>query len=163
MRCNTRDVGTATWSGARVVASVAAVVAVADWSTKALVSTILDERSIEVGSVITLRLSHNPGVAFGGGSRLPDALVIGATAAVTAVLAMAALRGLFPSAVAAGLVLGGAVANVVDRVIGGTVVDFLDLGGWPSFNVADASLSVGCVLMIVASIRPPRSSEAPAP
>ena len=131
----------------------------ADWSTKALASTTLDDRSIDVGSVMTLRLSHNPGVAFGVGSRLPDAVVIGVTAAITAVLAVAALRGFFPSRVAAGLLLGGAVANVVDRVLGGTVVDFLDLGWWPSFNVADASLSVGCVLMILASIRPPPSGE----
>ncbi|HAS09045.1 MAG TPA: lipoprotein signal peptidase, partial [Acidimicrobiaceae bacterium] len=55
----------------------------------------------------------------------------------------------------AGLLLGGAVANLVDRLIGGTVVDFLDLGWWPSFNLADVALVVGCGLLVVDSLREP--------
>lgn len=146
---------------APVVTAVAVAVAIVDWSTKALASTFLDDRSIDIGSTVTLRLSHNPGVAFGLGSRLPGSVVIIGTAAVTVVLAVAAVRGFFPSRVAAGLVLGGAVANVVDRILGGTVVDFLDLGWWPSFNLADASLSVGCLLMVLASLRAPEPSRDP--
>lgn len=132
---------------------VAAIVAVVDWATKVAATVTLEDAPVEVGSLITLRLSHNPGVAFGLGDRLPGPVLIALTAAVTMVLGVAAIRGMFPSRVAAGLVLGGAVANLADRVVGGTVVDFLDLGWWPSFNAADAALSVGCVLLVLMSLR----------
>ena len=80
-------------------------------------------------------------------------MLIALTATVTAALAVAAVRGMFPSRVAAELVLGGAVANLMDRITGGTVVDFLDLGWWPSFNAADVALSVGYGLLVVLSFR----------
>lgn len=115
---------------------------------------VLDTRSVDIGGVLTLRLGHNPGVAFGLGNRLPSAAIIALTATVTVVLAVVAFRGLFPSPVAAGLVLGGAVGNLADRVIGGTVVDFLDLGWWPSFNLADVALSTGVGLILLLSLRP---------
>lgn len=139
---------------------VAAIVAMIDWATKVLATVTLEDTPVEVGSLITLRLSHNPGVAFGLGDRLPGPVLIAVTAAVTVVLAIAAVRGMFPSPVAAGLVLGGAVANLVDRVLGGTVVDFLDLGWWPSFNLADVSLSVGCGLMVLMSLRSEATEDA---
>ena len=142
-----------------VVALVAAATAAVDWTTKALASATLDTRSIEIGPVLTLRLSHNPGIAFGLGDRLPGALVIAVTATATVVLAVVAFRGFFPSRVGAGLLLGGAVGNLVDRVHGGTVVDFLDLGWWPSFNLADVALSVGCALMLLLSLRSSHADE----
>lgn len=136
------------------------MVAALDWGTKALATVALENDPVEIGSLITLRLSHNPGVAFGLGDRLPGPALIALTATVTAVLAVTAIRGVFPSQVAAGLVLGGAVANLVDRVIGGTVVDFLDLGWWPSFNLADAVLCVGCGLLVLQSFRAERLQDA---
>jgi signal peptidase II len=135
------------------VVGVAAIVALVDWATKVLATVTLEDAPVELGSLITLRLSHNSGVAFGLGDRLPGPVLIVVTAAVTMVLAVAAIRGMFPSRVAAGLILGGAVANLADRVIGGTVVDFLDLGWWPSFNAADVALSVGCALLVLMSLR----------
>ena len=132
---------------------VSGLVVLADWATKGLATVTLDDRSIDLGSVMTLRLSHNEGVAFGMGDRLSGPVVIGLTAAVTVALAVAALRGAFPSPVAAGLVLGGAVANLGDRILGGSVVDFLDLGWWPSFNLADTALVIGCLLLVVVSWR----------
>lgn len=138
---------------AAVIGSVAVVVAATDWLTKALASSALEEGPIEVNSLLTLRLSYNSGVAFGAGGGLPNSVVIAGTAVVTVVLALAALRGVFPSGVAAGLMVGGAVANVVDRIVGGgTVVDFLDLGSWPSFDLADAALSVGSVLLVLSRL-----------
>lgn len=137
----------------RTVFFVAALVALIDWGTKLLATVALDDAPIEISTILTLRLSHNPGVAFGLGDRLPGPVVIALTAAVTVALAVAASRDLFPSRVAAGLVLGGAVANLVDRVLGGTVADFFDVGWWPSFNVADIALSVGCVLLVLTELR----------
>jgi signal peptidase II len=135
------------------VALVALVTVAFDWITKAIASATLDLHSIDVGSVITLRLSHNPGVAFGMGDRLPGAVVIALTAGVTVVVLIAALRGAFPSLFAAGLVVGGAVANLGDRLTGGSVVDFLDLGWWPSFNLADVAITSGCALVALTSFR----------
>lgn len=56
--------------------------------------------------------------------------------------------------------LGGSVANLVDRVIGGTVVDFLDLGGWPSFNVVDISLTLGSAALVLVSLRAEETERA---
>ena len=89
------------------------------------------------------------------GDRLPGPVVIALTAAVTVGLGVAAVRGILHPPAVAGLLLGGAVANLVDRVIGGTVVDFLDLGWWPSFNLADVYLTLGSVLVVLASLRAP--------
>jgi len=127
--------------------------AVVDWLAKAVATVTLDDGPVELGSLITLRLSHNPGVAFGMGDFLPGPVLIAVTAVVTAVLGVAAVRGALGPWWAAGLVLGGAFANLADRVLGGTVVDFLDLGWWPSFNLADVWLTVGCVLLVIASLR----------
>lgn len=126
-----------------------------DWVTKAIAAVALDEAPIEVGSLLTLRLGHNPGVAFGVGDWLPSPVLIALTAAVTVVLAVVALREQLRPWWAAGPVLGGAFANLGDRVLGGTVVDFLDLSWWPSFNLADVFLTVGCVLLVLASLRAP--------
>lgn len=143
---------------ARVLVATAAGVAAVDWGTKALAAVTLDDAPVRLGSLLTLRLGHNPGVAFGLGDALPAGVVVAVTAAVTVVLAVAALRGAFTSNVLAGLLLGGAVANLVDRLIGGTVVDFLDLGWWPSFNLADVALVVGCGLLVLDSLREPATS-----
>lgn len=137
---------------ARVVLGVAAIVAVVDWATKAVATVTLADAPVEVG-LITFRLSHNPGISFSLGDQLPGPLLIVLTAMLTGVLAVAAVRGMFPSPVAAGLVLGGAAANLGDRIVGGTVVDFLDLGWWPSFNAADVALFVGCGLLALMSFR----------
>lgn len=142
-------------SSRAVLLAVTGLVVLVDWVTKAAATFSLDDRSIELGSVMTLRLSHNPGVAFGMGDRLPGPVMIGITAAVTLGLGVWALRGAFPSPGAAGLLLGGAIANLGDRLLGGSVVDFLDLGWWPSFNLADAALVIGCLLLVLISWRTP--------
>jgi len=68
-------------------------------------------------------------------------------------------------AVALGLVLGGAVGNLVDRVFRspgfgrGSVIDFVDLRWWPVFNVADAAIPVGCVLLVLLSFGHARTEQ----
>ena len=137
------------------VAATGAVVIAVDWVTKTLAALTLDDRVIEIGYMLTLRLGHNPGVAFGLGNQLPGAAVISVTALVTVMVAVSALRGSFGPPVAAGLVVGGAVANLGDRLVGGSVVDFLDLGWWPSFNVADIGITSGVALVMLAALRAP--------
>lgn len=60
---------------------------------------------------------------------------------------------------AAGRLLGGAVVNLGDRILGGSVVDFLDLGWWPSFNLANVALVTGCILLVVVSWRTPTETN----
>ena len=138
---------------ARRVLTLAGVAACVDWASKVVATKTLEDGPFDVGSLITLRLSRNPGMAFSLGDTLPGPLLIAATAALTAVLAVMATRGLLGPWWAAGLLLGGAAANLGDRIIGGSVVDFLDLGWWPSFNLADVWLTVGCGLLLLSSLR----------
>ena len=134
---------------------VAGAAALLDWVSKVIAVVTLEDGPIEVGSVLALRLSWNPGVAFGLGDRLPGPALVALTGVVTIVIAVMAVRGDLAPWWAAGLVLGGAAANLADRARGGTVVDFLDVGWWPSFNLADVWLTVGCALMVLASLRDP--------
>jgi len=87
------------------VVGTAAVAAVVDWATKAVAAALLDDRTVELGKLLALRLSHNPGVAFGMGDRLPGPVVIALTAAVTVGLGVAAVRGILHPPAVAGLLL----------------------------------------------------------
>lgn len=125
-----------------------------DLVSKMAAGAWLDDGPVHLGGGLSLRLVHNPGVAFGVGARLPSWALLGVTGVVAAVLALAAWRGSIGPAVAAGLVVGGAVANLLDRTTGGTVVDVFDIGWWPTFNVADICITIGALVMVVAGARP---------
>jgi len=131
---------------------VAAAALVADMVAKMVGVSALTDGPVYLPGPLDLRLVHNSGVAFGVGSGLPVGLVIGVTAAVTAILAVMMWRGEFP-ALAGGLILGGAIANVVDRIGDGVVTDIFDLGWWPTFNLADVwiTLGVATVLLVAAT------------
>ena len=112
-----------------------------------------------IPDILHLRFTENPGGAFGlfGGLTW---LFVAASVIVVVVVVMASRN--LPSrstAVALGLVLGGAIGNITDRVIRGSgfsgeVVDFLDLRVWPVFNVADSAIVVGAAILLIAGLRP---------
>ena len=131
------------------IAIVAFAVVVLDLSSKVGSSLFLPTGLVDLPGVLDLSVSHNRGIAFGAGNVLPGWLLVAVTAAITAVLGVAAWRGVFASATGAALVLGGAVANVLDRAEGGTVVDMLHLGWWPTFNLADVSITLGCIVLLI--------------
>jgi signal peptidase II len=128
---------------------VVAAVLIADQAVKALVTSSLargEEREIVVG--IKLVNVRNTGVAFG---QLQNAGVI---VSVVIAVAMAALLVYFARNMSrpwiwlpTGLLLGGALGNVVDRVREGAVIDFLELPHWPPFNVADSAITIGVVVL----------------
>ena len=101
-------------------------------------------------------LSLNSGGAFGFGESAPW-LFAGATIVVSAVIVVVSMRPMrTPVAVALGLILGGALGNLADRVAGGTwfsgrVTDFIDLQVWPVFNLADTAIVIGAVLLAISS------------
>jgi signal peptidase II len=135
---------------ARAVALMGAVVAV-DQATKQLVASQL-ERGESVELVFGLEISEvrNDGVAFGllaGGEALVLLLTLGSLALLLAYFALDPER---PDLwLAVGLLTGGALGNLADRVRSGSVIDFLDLPIWPAFNLADVAIVAGVTVLIL--------------
>ena len=128
--------------------AVTAAVVAADQVTKAVAVASL-HHPVHVIGPFGLALGYNSGSAFS--LFTADAPVVTAVAVVlVGVLLWLAWRA--PTtrvAVAVGLVLGGAVGNLCDRAARGKVVDFITLTHWPTFNVADAAITVGVILLAV--------------
>ncbi len=128
-----------------------AVVLAADQLVKALIVGAL-ERGEERDLVLAIKLvnTRNSGVAFG---QLQDGGVIVAVViaiAVCALLVYFARHAQVPLIwLPTGMLLGGALGNIVDRIREGAVIDFLKLPYWPAFNVADASITIGVVVLLV--------------
>ena len=131
-----------------------------DRVTKVLVEQRLEDRPpIElIPGVLHLNYTTNPGGAFGLFGDAPW-LFLGATILVCLVITIASLNlsgGLL--AVGLGLVLGGALGNLTDRLVrgegvSGEVVDFIDLGIWPVFNLADTAIVLGAAAILFTGAR----------
>jgi signal peptidase II len=140
---------TARRAWARAGLLVAAVL-VLDQATKALVRSSLDvgERR-EVFPFLDLVYVHNDGIAFGflgGGQAL---VVVAVGAALIGLVVHFALHTERPWVwLPTGLLLGGALGNVLDRVRDGAVTDFLKVPHWPAFNVADVAITAGVVALV---------------
>ena len=136
-----------------------------DGVTKLAAEATLDDGPEHIVGPLALKLGHNAGVAFGLGATGPAWMVLVVTAVVIAVLAVAAWRGAFASPFAAGLILGGAIANFVDRLGDGAVTDMIDVGWWPTFNVADIAITTGVLLLVLTRLGPaahPRATDSAA-
>lgn len=134
----------------RVLAFAGATMAV-DWAVKFWAVSSLEDAPIDWGW-IRFRLHRNEGIAFSIGEDLPVWVILLITGAVVALLTTMALRGAFQPAIGAGLVVGGGLGNLLDRLVNGSVIDMFDLGWWPAFNVADVALNVGVGLILLWSI-----------
>lgn len=137
----------------RAFVAVAVAAASMDLISKLAASRWLRDRAIDLPGPLDLRLGHNPGVAFGLGNAAPPWLMVTLTALVAAGIAVAGWRGKFASMIGVGLVVGGAVANVIDRSEAGSVVDMLYLGWWPTFNLADVWITTGVGLLMLGELR----------
>jgi signal peptidase II len=140
------------WFGLLAVAFAAAV---ADQVTKQIVVSQLElGESLNVVGPLEIRHVTNPGIAFG--------LFSSWATVVTALTAVAVGWMLFYFArsgarhpvlpVALGLLVGGSIANLIDRVRLGHVTDFLDLRFWPAFNLADSFIVVGVAILLAALV-----------
>lgn len=141
------------------VASVALSVVVLDQISKTWALSALADRMVPLVGSLQLVLTYNRGVAFGLAPGAAPVLVLAAL-----FLAGLALFGRRVDlelsrrlVVGIGLVLGGAVGNLVDRIFrsGNAVVDFVDLGWWPVFNLADVAIVCGSILLVIAGSRRP--------
>ena len=153
--------------GGLIVFGTALVVIVIDRLSKAWAERALAEHPRDlIDGVLTLRFATNSGGAFSMGDRAPlffaaAAIAVSAAICVTAFRA----RGTW-HAVALGLILGGALGNLLDRILRGPrltgrVVDFVDVHVWPVFNAADAAVVCGAILLAVLALRESRSAPAP--
>jgi signal peptidase II len=111
---------------------------------------------VEVLGPLDLTLAHNEGVAFGlasGGGALLIALTVAALIFVGFLFARDPARpGMW---VAVGLLAGGALGNLIDRVRAGEVTDFVDLLSWPPFNLADVAITLGVVVLALSYLAAP--------
>jgi len=111
---------------------------------------ILIGEQIEVLGPLEFTLTHNRGVAFGlaGGAGAP--LVLVTLFALGVVLYLFSRNPSRPWMwVAVGLLAGGAIGNLVDRIRLGHVTDFIDLPPWPPFNLADVAITFGVILLMI--------------
>jgi signal peptidase II len=139
-----------------VLAAVAAAAVALDQVTKTWAEHALRDRTIHLFWTFQLNLSFNTGAAFGVGRGFTPYLVVGAVVVFIVLIAFSRSVPTLARAIAMGLVLGGACGNLVDRLFrgnGGAVIDFIDPQWWPVFNVADAAISCGAVLLIVSATR----------
>ncbi|MFT5642514.1 MAG: signal peptidase II [Janthinobacterium sp.] len=144
--------------------SIAAIITLIDQITKITVNKLFvfgEERVVT--SFFNLVLAYNRGAAFsflsneGGWQRyFFTAIALIAVVFIIYLLKKHAGQRLFCWALA--LILGGAIGNVIDRIMYGHVIDFLDFhwhswGHFPAFNVADATISIGALLFIIDELR----------
>jgi signal peptidase II len=158
------------WAVGAAVGIVAVVVAL-DQLTKTYAESVLERGEFVplFGEGVGWQLIYNPGGAFG--LPLPSWVFLVVTVLVVVLVARALPRtSLLTAAIAYGLLLGGAIGNVIDRLVrtgdpgfgGGYVVDFVAWGSFPRFNVADSAITVGFVLLVVAMILDERRLNAAA-
>jgi len=142
---------------------LAGVIMIADLVTKEWASaTLVLHQPVEVLPFFNLTLVHNPGAAFGILADHPGWqrwFFIALTAIIGGVIAWwlaHGARGKIGLSAALAMILGGALGNLVDRVRFGYVVDFLDVHAfgwhWPAFNIADAAITCGAILLIVITL-----------
>jgi signal peptidase II len=141
--------------------ATAVIVAILDQLTKAAVLAHFASRPLgdreTITSFLNLALTYNRGISFGlfnDGAGLNALIFSVAAAAIVAVLVYWLRRAASPFlAIAIGLIIGGAIGNVIDRLRLGAVVDFLDfhVGAyhWPAFNVADSAICIGVAAMLL--------------
>jgi signal peptidase II len=145
------------------VAIVVMVVLAIDRLTKHAVESSIhpgEERPFLPG--VEIVHTHNAGVAFGLLSGTHVYLTVALAAVVVLVLLVFALRVVKgPTWLPAGMILGGALGNVIDRLRFGSVTDFVKLPlGWPPFNLADASITIGVIVLALLASRPEPPSGA---
>ncbi len=109
----------------------------------------LDERIAVLGSFAGLQLAHNPGIAFS--ITLPNGLETVLILIALGLITWLAVRTAKTRTqhIAFGLIIGGALGNVIDRFPDGVVTDFFQVGTFPIFNVADSCITIGVLLLLL--------------
>ena len=149
--------GTDGRSVAPLTVAVAVAVVVVDQLTKWWAARTLDDRDVDVFWTLRFHLSHNTGMAFSRGQNWGP--LIGVIALVIVVVLLLSVKRTASrlSEITVGLIIGGAIGNIIDRLVRhpgwlrGGVVDFIDFQWFPIFNVADMAITIGGGLLILTS------------
>lgn len=154
-------------SGSRVraflVGGVAASAIALDQLSKHWALGALDDGPIDLVGSLRLKLTFNSGASFSVGAGRGGLIALVGLVVILFVFRSAARWPGRAAPIGLGLVLGGALGNLVDRLLrsgdggflGGRVVDFIDVQWWPVFNVADIAIFCGAGLLVLASFREP--------
>lgn len=141
----------------RALVTAASVVVVDQLVKWWVVATLPGKPIVVIDGFLELRYVTNPGAAF---SLLPgwgSIIALAGIAIVVFIVVVARKIEFSAEAVALGLVLGGAVGNLLDRMfrgdgfLGGEVIDFVDFSFFPAFNVADSAITIGAALALFLS------------
>jgi signal peptidase II len=135
--------------------ALCALVVAADQAAKAAIEAhLVPGEDVDVLGPLGLTLSHNAGVAFGLAGGAGALLILITLAALCVVAYLFARNPTRPGMwVATGLLAGGAIGNLTDRVRADAVTDFVDLPPWPPFNLADVAITAGVVLLVLLYLR----------
>jgi signal peptidase II len=158
-----RSLGAGAWQWAGL-AAVALAAVIADQVTKhAVTSTLALDESDHVIGPFSIHHVQNSGIAFGFFSSATAVVTVVTSAAVLWMLVFFARSGarhpVLPAAL--GLLIGGSVSNLVDRIRLHHVTDFIDLKWWPAFNLADSFIVIGVAILLGALIAADRSPKPP--
>ena len=148
------------------LASIAFAALAADQLTKQIVTSRLGlDEGVHVIGPFWIHHVQNSGIAFGLFASAAPVVIVLTGIAVTWMLVYFARSGarhpVLP--VALGLVIGGSVSNLLDRVRLGYVTDFLDLRYWPAFNLADSFIVIGVLMLLGALVLAEREPRRPRP
>lgn len=148
-------------SDAAIVAATAAIIAGIDQLTKAAVTAAIGPRSetspVVVGNGwVGLEYAENRGAAFGLFSSQTPMLIVVSAAVLVGVLVQffRTPNPTLMAVISVGAIVGGAVGNLIDRSRLGYVVDFVAIGPWPNFNVADSAITLGVIGLVWGWLRP---------
>ena len=139
---------------------ISAVIVLLDQVSKAwALIDLADGRIIHVIWTMQFNLTYNRGMAFSRGTGIGP--IIGVIGLVVVLLLLLSLRRADNALtrVATGLIIGGAVGNILDRLFRGSgwmrgaVIDFIDFQWWPVFNIADMAIMIGAATMMVAMLK----------
>jgi signal peptidase II len=131
------------------------LVVVADQAAKAAIEAhLVLGQEVDVLGPVKLTLSHNQGVAFGLAGGAGTGLVLVTVVALGVVGYLFSRKPTRPGMwVAAGLIAGGALGNLADRIRADAVTDFVKLPSWPPFNLADVAITFGVLILVVLYLR----------
>ena len=146
---------------------VALAVIALDQATKWWALRVLDDgHVVHVVWTLQFNLLRNAGAAFSTGQNLGPLIAVLALGVIVVLVRMGRVTASAPTAVAIGLVIGGAAGNLADRLfrsgggfLRGHVIDFIDFQWWPVFNVADIAVVVGAISLAVLLSRAPASGS----
>ncbi len=157
------------------VVGPAALVLLADqltkwWAVEELAPTATSPgRIIDVVWKLRFNYAENTGMAFSQGASSGRWIGLIVLVIVAALVVFAARSHSRTQVVLLGVIIGGALGNLVDRAaraedgwLSGAVVDFIDFQFWPVFNIADAAVVVGGLLLVLVSLREPEAADAEA-